>query len=61
VGAHDRDHPSGLRGSDAEARSDGLADAGGLVEPGCAWKRHTTPKATLSVKVVLGCRAKRGI
>src|SRR4029077_19223275 len=27
--------------------------AGGLVQPGCVWKRHTTPKATSSLKVVL--------
>ena len=44
VGAHDGDHPSGQHGSDANEAMD--AGSGGLeeVEPGCARKRHTTPR-----------------
>ena len=41
-------------------RSDGPADAGGLVQPGCAWKRHTTPKATSALKAVLGVSREPG-
>jgi len=33
VGAHDRDHPSGQHGKDAERRADALTDVGRLVEP----------------------------
>jgi len=43
VGAHDGDHPSGQHGSDANEAMD--AGSGGLEEePGCARKRHTTPR-----------------
>jgi len=61
VGAHDRDHPSGQPGSDAEPNlGDRLADAGGLVEPGCVEKTHH-PEGGLLLGGRLGCRAKRGI
>src|ERR1041385_6172495 len=41
-------------------RSDGPAEAGGLVEPGCARERHTTPKATSSFEGRLGVSRESG-
>src|SRR5262249_11216724 len=54
VGAHDRDHPSGQRGSDAVPNAVIVWPMReGWLNPG-VWKRHTTPKATSSLKVVWG-------
>src|SRR5580765_2830908 len=54
VGAHDRDHPSGQRGSDAERKERWTGRCGRAVAARvCVWKRHTTPKPTSSSKAVL--------
>ena len=62
VGAHDGDHPSGQHGLDAERGAVfDWSDAGGLRESGCAEEKTHHPEGDLRWKVVLGCRAKRGI